>query len=112
MSSETPGAATTVELPVNEIGSTRNDSPRLANPKSIAYYPSIFAALFPPDPPAWLYAAGVGTAVLVSGVWWTSVALFFAMKPARRAYERARRAIDAVIGGVLVCLGVRMALSR
>jgi hypothetical protein len=26
----------------------------------------------------------------------------------RRAYERARRGIEAIMGGVLVCLGVRL----
>lgn len=84
----------------------------LLNPKSIAYYTSLFVVMIPPDPPLWLLAAAVGTALAVSAAWWIAVALFFAMAPMRRAYERARRGIEATMGGVLVFLGVRMALSR
>jgi len=84
----------------------------MTNPKSIAYYTSLFVVMMPPDPPLWLFAAVVTSAVLVSAAWWIAVALFFAVPPVRRAYERARRGIEAVMGGVLVCLGVRLAISR
>ena len=84
----------------------------MTNPKSIAYYTSLFVVMMPPDPPLWLFAAVVITAVLVSATWWIAVALFFAVSPVRRAYERARRGIEAIMGGVLVCLGVRLAFSR
>jgi threonine efflux protein len=84
----------------------------MLNPKSIAYYTSLFVVMIPAEPPLFLFAAVVVTAVLVSAAWWLAVALFFAVPPIRRAYERARRGIEAVMGGVLVCLGVRLALSR
>jgi len=84
----------------------------LLNPKSIAYYSSLFVVMIPADPPPWLFAAAVVSALLVSAAWWIAVALFFGTTPVRRAYERARRGIDAAMGGVLVCLGVRLALSR
>jgi threonine efflux protein len=48
----------------------------------------------------------------VSAAWWIAVALFFAVPPVRRLYERARRSVEAVMGGLLICLGLRMALSR
>lgn len=84
----------------------------LLNPKSIAYYTSLFVVMIPADPPPWLFAAAVVTALLVSAAWWLAVALFCGAPPVRRTYERARRGIDAIMGGVLVCLGVRLALSR
>jgi len=84
----------------------------MTNPKSIAYYTSLFVVMMPPDPPIWLFAAVVFTAVLVSAAWWIAVALFFAVPPVRRTYERARRGIEAIMGGVLVGLGVRLAFSR
>jgi len=84
----------------------------MTNPKSIAYYTSLFVVMMPADPPIWLFAAVVFTAVLVSAAWWIAVALFFAVPPVRRAYERARRGIEAIMGGVLVCLGLRLAFSR
>lgn len=84
----------------------------MINPKSIAYYTSLFVVMIPAQPPIWLFAAVIGTALLVSTAWWIAVALFFAMPPVRAVYERARRSIEAIMGGVLVCLGVRLALSR
>ena len=84
----------------------------MINPKSMAYYTSLFVVMIPQEPPVWLFAAVVATALLVSAGWWIVVALFFTVPPVRRVYERARRSIEAVMGGVLVCLGLRMALSR
>jgi threonine efflux protein len=80
----------------------------MANPKSIAYYFSLFVVMIPPDPPLWLFAAAVATALLVSSAWWIAVASFFALAPVRRSYERARRGIDTIFGGVLIALGVRL----
>jgi len=84
----------------------------ILNPKSIAYYSSIFVVLLPSHASSWLLAAAVGTALCVSAIWWMSVALFFASNPIRESYRRARRWIDAVMGAVLIGLGVRLAFSR
>jgi threonine efflux protein len=84
----------------------------ILNPKSIAYYSSIFVVVLPPHAPAWLLAAAVATALLVSAIWWVGVALFFASNAIRESYRRARRWIDAAMGAVLIGLGVRLAFSR
>lgn len=83
----------------------------MTNPKAVAYYSSLFVVMIPPESPSWLFAAAVGTALFVSASWWVTVALFFAAGPVRRSYERGRRTIDAIMGGALVLLGVRMAVS-
>ena len=83
----------------------------MTNPKAVAYYSSLFVVMIPEDSPLWLFAAAVGTAIFVSASWWITVALFFAAGPVRRSYERVRRTIDAIMGGALVLLGVRMAVS-
>ncbi|WFU42034.1 LysE family transporter [Bradyrhizobium sp. CB82] len=84
----------------------------MANPKSIAYYSSIFVAVFPADPPTWLFWAAVSTAVTVSAVWWISVAALFSLVPVRRAYERFKAKINTILGIALICLGLRMAIFR
>ncbi|WP_072386514.1 LysE family translocator [Hyphomicrobium sp. CS1BSMeth3] len=84
----------------------------MTNPKSLAYYTSIFAVVMPKDSPDWLLAAAVSTAILVSAAWWASVAIFLTVPPIRSYYERAQRGINAVMGGLLVCLGLRLALTR
>lgn len=84
----------------------------ITNPKSVAYYASLFAVMVPSSSPAWLLFAAVLVAVLVSTLWWVTVALLFSLSPVRRVYERVRRWIDLVAGGVLVALGCRLATSR
>jgi threonine efflux protein len=84
----------------------------LANPKAAVFWSSLFAALLPARPPLWVQAASVAVAVAVAGAWYGLVALVFSLGPAVRAYRRARRWVDAVTGGVLVALGLRLAVSE
>jgi threonine efflux protein len=84
----------------------------MTNPKSAAYYTSIFVVMIPAEAPGWLFIAAVCVALLVSATWWVAVACLFSVPRAQRAYARARRAIDAVMGGVLIALGARLVLSR
>ncbi|HEX2114253.1 MAG TPA: LysE family translocator [Alphaproteobacteria bacterium] len=81
----------------------------MTNPKTIAYYSSLFVVMIPADPPPSLFVAAVATAFIVSAAWWISVALFFGLTPIRRGYDRARRSIDAMLGALLIGIGVRLA---
>lgn len=84
----------------------------LANPKAAVFWSSLFAALLPARPPLWVQAASVAVAVAVAAAWYGLVAVVFSLGPAVRAYRRARRWVDAVTGGVLVALGLRLAVSE
>lgn len=84
----------------------------LANPKSVAYYTSLFVAMLPPDAsPALLLAAGA-TAWATSALWWFGLAAAFTTPAMARAFLRMRRAIDAAMGAVMVALGLRLLASR
>jgi threonine efflux protein len=78
----------------------------------VAYYSSLFVVMIPSDAPGWLFAAAVSTALAVSVAWWVSVPFFFAIGPVRRSYEQARRTVDAILGSLLIGLGLRLALVR
>jgi threonine efflux protein len=84
----------------------------MTNPKSVAYYGSLFVVMIPHDAPSWLFVAAVATAFFTSAIWWVSVAFFFSIAPVRHFYDRVRRAVDAAMGGLLVALGLKLALSR
>jgi threonine efflux protein len=84
----------------------------MTNPKSIAYYSSVFVVMIPQGAPDWLFVAAVTVAISVSAVWWIALAAVFSVARVQRTYGRAKRAIDAVMGGVLICLGARLVLSR
>lgn len=83
-----------------------------SNPKVAAYYASLFGVMIPADAPTAVFAGAVATAVGVSAVWWSGVTLLFGLSAIRRAYERLRRWMDAVMGAVLIALAGRLLASR
>ena len=84
----------------------------ITNPKSAAFFSSLFAATLPATAPVWIYASVVAIAGVVSVAWFSALALMFSLGHIQRGYQAARRGIDAVMGGVLTLLGLRLALSR
>jgi len=84
----------------------------MTNPKTVAYYTSLFSVLIPPSSPTWVFVAGACVALLVSISWWTSVALFFSIEGIRRSFSATRRYRDFITGSALVLFGVRLATSH
>lgn len=82
----------------------------ITNPKTIAYYTSIFAVLVPQDSSKAVFAEIVLTAVLVSSLWWAVVAAVFSTPIVARGFANVRRHIEFVAGSVFVLFGARVAL--
>jgi threonine/homoserine/homoserine lactone efflux protein len=89
----------------------RGVATNLANPASLAFFGGIFAALLPPDLPLWVRLAAVAVIAADALLWYLALAYLFSAPAVRRGYARARRAIDRVMGGLLVLFGVRLLLS-
>jgi threonine/homoserine/homoserine lactone efflux protein len=47
----------------------------------------------------------------LSTVWWPSLALLIQSAPVRRGLAKAQKIIDKLLGGVLIGLGIKVALS-
>jgi threonine efflux protein len=84
----------------------------LANPRSALSVASIFAVTLPQHPSPALGAAAIAVMVLISIAWYVTVVSLFAAGAVAGAYQRARRAIDRVAGGLLVLFGAKLALDR
>jgi threonine/homoserine/homoserine lactone efflux protein len=80
----------------------------LSNPKTAIVYASIFAALLPPSPPAWLLIVIPPALFLVEGGWYAVVAVAFSSDGARRRYLKAKTLIDRLTGVVIGVLGARL----
>jgi threonine/homoserine/homoserine lactone efflux protein len=98
--------------PANAAGLGRSFGLALAtqvsNPKAIAVYGSIFAALLPPDIPAWvLFALPLGLFLIEAG-WYAAVALAFSAARPRAAYLSAKRWVDRLAAAVMGALGLRL----
>lgn len=84
----------------------------LSNPKSGAFWTGVFATTFPAEAPLWFH---VTTALLIAALslgWHVGLALAFTSRRVQAGYQRARRLINAVCGGILVALGIHLALER
>ena len=80
----------------------------LTNPKSAAFYGSVLAVMLPPHAPLWFSAAVVAIAVLLSALWYCSVAFLLSTDTVRRRFARIKTWFDAVIGVVLMGLGAKL----
>lgn len=81
---------------------------QLSNPKTAIYYASIFAALLPANPDAWLLIALPPVIFLIEAGWYAVVALAFSASGPRAAYLRSKTWVDRVAGAVLGALGARL----
>lgn len=84
----------------------------LSNPKSGAFWTGVFATTFPAGAPLWFH---VTTALLIASLslgWHVGLALVFTSGRVQAGYQRVRRLINAACGGILVALGLRLALER
>jgi threonine efflux protein len=84
----------------------------MTNPKSIAFYGSIFALMLPAHAPAWLSVAVVGVAMAISGLWYGGLALLASQSIIQRMLIRRKAVIDTIAGTFLVGLGLRMVAGR
>jgi threonine efflux protein len=84
----------------------------MTNPKAIAFYGSIFALMVPAGAPQWLNISVVVLAVVLSCLWYCSMALLASHPTVRGFLVRRKAALDSVVGVVLIGLGGRMLAGR
>lgn len=85
---------------------------QISNPKTALVYASVFAAFLPPHYGIGFAAALLTLIFLLETGWYTVVALALSAEQPRAAYVRGKRWIDRVAGGVLIALGVKLALDE
>ena len=84
----------------------------LTNPKSAAFWSSVFAAILPIGAPVWFLVTVCALIATLSALWHFGLALVFSRPALQAAYTRARRPVEAVCGGALVALGLRRAFTQ
>ena len=84
---------------------------QLSNPKIVAVFGAVFAALLPANPPLWLDLAVPPLIFVQETTWYAIVALAFSSSRPRVLYLRAKLWIDSAAGLVIGALGVRLILD-
>jgi len=83
----------------------------LANPRSALSVASVFAVAMPAQLTLGIAVAAVATMVAVSVGWYFFVAYIFTTEPMLRGYRAIGHWIDRLAGGLLILLGVRLAMQ-
>jgi threonine efflux protein len=83
-----------------------------SNPKTAAFFGSLFLATFPPQAPTWIYFITVGMIMCISLLWYGSVACFFSSARVQNMYHRSKPILDFFTGSLLFFFGARLALSK
>ncbi len=84
----------------------------LSNPKSAAFFGSMFLTLLPHPLSPLQACATLAVVFTVSLSWYSLVAYGFSLRCMRRAYRRIRRPLSACIGGLLAFFGARLILAE
>lgn len=84
----------------------------MTNPKSAAFFGSLFVAILPPQPPIWVHVSTISIVLAVAAAWFGCLAVLFSIQRVRKSYQTVRRPIDAIMGVALMGLGARLAFSR
>jgi threonine/homoserine/homoserine lactone efflux protein len=84
---------------------------QLSNPKTAVVYGSVFAALLPARPAAWLFGALPAAVFLLETGWYAVVAMSFSAARPRALYASGKRWIDRAAGGIMAALGTRLVIE-
>lgn len=84
----------------------------LTNPKTAMFITSLFAATLPSHTSYVLGLMSVLLMVLISFLWYTSVAYLFSLNQFRDIYRRMSLWIERCAGLVFIGFGVKLATSR
>ncbi|RWR00567.1 lysine transporter LysE [[Pantoea] beijingensis] len=83
----------------------------LLNPKATLFFLSVFTQVLDTDSgfAEKLWYAGI--ILSLSAIWWPALVFLIQSGPVRRGLSRAQKLIDKLLGGVLIALGIKVALS-
>jgi threonine/homoserine/homoserine lactone efflux protein len=84
----------------------------LSNPKSAAFFGSMFLTLLPPRLALFQAAATLGLVFAISLSWYSLVALGFSMDFMHQGYRRIQKGLSACIGSLMVFFGLRLIFAE
>ncbi|WP_319584422.1 LysE family transporter [uncultured Pseudodesulfovibrio sp.] len=84
----------------------------LSNPKSAAFFGSMFLTLLPPQLTPLQALATLALVFAISLSWYSLVAVGFSLGFMHRGYQRIRKGLSACIGSLMVFFGLRLIFAE
>lgn len=85
---------------------------QMLNPKALVYFTAVFAQFVSPGSPLWLLVLYGLTVTFVELSWWIILAFVLTHNRVKAKFTKLSHTIERVCGGLLMALGVRLALSK
>ncbi len=80
------------------------------NPKATLFFLSLFTFVISPETPSYVLAILSGVMIVNTSLWFALVAVFFTQKKIRSVFERFQGVFSKVFGGLLIALGIKVAM--
>lgn len=80
------------------------------NPKATLFFLSLFTLVISPNTPAPVMGIISGIMIINTILWFSLVAVFLTQKRIRSIFERFQNVFNKTLGGLLIALGVKVAL--
>jgi threonine/homoserine/homoserine lactone efflux protein len=84
----------------------------LSNPKGIAFFIGLYAAVIPVETSLWAKAIIVVGGYLIEAAWYSAVGLLLSLPPARVVYGRFAKWIERALGALMVAFGLRILAAQ
>ncbi len=84
----------------------------ILNPKATIFFLSLFTLVISPTTPAFILVIMSLIMITFAFLWFSLVAIFFTQKAVQSAYSRFQKVLNKVFGGLLIVMGVKVALAE
>ncbi len=84
----------------------------LLNPKAFVFLTAVFAQFIMPTTPIWVRVLYGATCVTFEILWFVTVVMFLTTPSIRRRFTAVMHWFERVCGGLLIGLGIKLALSK
>jgi len=81
------------------------------NPKATLFFLSLFTLVISPETPQPIMGLMGGIMIINTILWFSLVAIFLSQKRIRSIFERFQNVFNKTLGGLLIALGIKVALS-
>lgn len=82
------------------------------NPKATLFFLGLFTFMIKPDTPVSVIIVLALIMIFTAIIWFTIVAMFFTQKRIQNAFNRFEKYFNRFFGGLLVLLGIKIALTK
>jgi RhtB (resistance to homoserine/threonine) family protein len=82
------------------------------NPKATLFFMAVFSQFINPETPFSIQIIYALTCVVMTGIWFSLVAMVLTHPKIKAKFLQSTKWIDRVCGGLLIALGIKLALSK